>query len=608
MIIVNKKKTIPVKVPIPFDWLIGANVSGVSQYYVNQLPLNNGTNGFVPTQVDVDYLWNKGFNMVRFMVSQELLQTNKAGLANEPYQYFDTASWTLIKASIDRFIAKGFYVQISRHQGADAGFGTYLGKPFEAYGGNTSPYSIFLDFWRRIVEVYKDTPNVGYSLDNEPLLDSSGTYDWWKIAQDTINVIRDTGSGQAIFVNGVSYSGAQTWSSVPWHSVDPAATKRTNANAFLTLTDPCDNLVACVHSYFAASGSGADTDVVSATIGQDRLANVIAWSNANSKKVFIEEFGSKEGVANGNANNQNFINYCKSNALINGGNVLGMCWWTYAPYTPGWSSYQFTLTTQGAAPPGGTDSAQMTMLTAANYFVDPTPAPVFDPEDIPGLNFRYEIANAIGSSGTVNSIPNTAINAHANSTLTSRTDAGWSTKPLLITSEPTFGNQPVIKGNPAGDYASGMRTPAFAAYGVATQTWYQVIRRGANQTYIFRGNRTMTNADYQTNAPSLYSYFSAAATMDGTNSITATLPIDTTAIICVIYDGANSTIFINNGVGVNGNTGVAASITGFGIGNPQWSHHPDWYSGDIYGYAGRHGFEDRTAMINYLATKYGIAI
>ena len=52
----------------------------------------------------------------------------------------------------------------------------------------------------------------------------------------------------------------------------------------------------------------------------------------------------------------------------------------------------------------------MTMLTAANYFVDPTPAPVFDPENIPGLNFRYEIANAIGSSGTVNSIPNTAIN------------------------------------------------------------------------------------------------------------------------------------------------------------------------------------------------------
>lgn len=371
---------IPTKMDIPntHKFLRGANVAGLAQAD-HQIPLINGSNGFSMTNADIDYLAAKGFNCIRLLFSQGILQSNQASNANVPFTDFHPANWALIKNAADYAISKGMYVLFARHMGNDDEFMRFNSIFLTSEGGSNTGF-ILADMWRRIAEVYKDQPLVGYDLDNEPLGGNSGPNNWFKIAQDCINSIRRAGSGQCIIVSGISYSGASQWNSVPWNN--PGGTVNTsNADMFLTLTDPCDNLIATTHNYFSAADSGSNLDVVSSTIGRERMANVVAWANTNNKRVLVGEFASQAGVTNSNANIADFISYMKTNSTyLNGGKgIVGGIWWTYAGTSDGvggsaqngWASYQYTLNKQTAPPPGGTDSAQMTLLETANFFSDP---------------------------------------------------------------------------------------------------------------------------------------------------------------------------------------------------------------------------------------------
>lgn len=418
-----QKFKVPVKLDIPstHKFLKGCNWAGMALSDA-QLPFVNGTTGSAPSAAEITYIVNKGFNSVRLLIKQEVLQGNNtfASGLNKPYTDFAATPWGLFKTAVESLTSQGIYVILARHQGLDAQFGQAFGSAISGAGG-PNPASVLSDFWRKMVEAFGATnPLIGYSIDNEPLL-GGGQGGWWDIAQECINTIRRAGSGQCIFIPGISYSGPSTWSSVPWN--DPAPTGGvSNATKFLTLTDPCDNIIAELHAYFSAEDSGAvENNVASGTIGRERLANVVAWANTNNKRFIIGEFGSKAGITNSNENIIDYVQYCKQNSsFLNGGKgCVGMQWWTFGS-NAFWANYAYTLAKQGANPPGGTDSAQMTLLETANFFSDPVA--LVDPAS-QVLHTYFNMADRNVGANSIVSRPS-AGNSGSHSTATNGSNGG----------------------------------------------------------------------------------------------------------------------------------------------------------------------------------------
>jgi hypothetical protein len=81
---------------------------------------------------------------------------------------------------------------------------------------------------------------------------------------------------------------------VPGTYWDSAATWTSSDNATVIgsgVVDPAHNFAFEVHQYLDTWGAGTQSDVVSATIGAQRLAAVTAWAEATGNKLFLGEFG-----------------------------------------------------------------------------------------------------------------------------------------------------------------------------------------------------------------------------------------------------------------------------------------------------------------------------
>ena len=102
--------------------------------------------------------------------------------------------------------------------------------------------------------------------------------------QAAINAIRAAGAtSQYIFVEGNSWSGAWTWTTV-------------NSN-LVSLTDPQNKIVYEMHQYLDSDGSGTSDTCVSTTIGQERVQSATQWLQSNGKLGFLGEFAGEIGRA-----------------------------------------------------------------------------------------------------------------------------------------------------------------------------------------------------------------------------------------------------------------------------------------------------------------------
>lgn len=140
--------------------------------------------------------------------------------------------------------------------------------------------------------------------------------------QAAITAIRNIGAtSQYIFVEGNSYSGAWTWTSV-------------NTN-LVSLTDPYNKIIYEMHQYLDSDGSGTSDVCVSTTIGVERVTSATAWLKANGKKGIIGEFA-------GGANAQcltavkGMLDYMKANSDV----WLGALWWGGGPW---WGTYIYAF-------------------------------------------------------------------------------------------------------------------------------------------------------------------------------------------------------------------------------------------------------------------------
>jgi hypothetical protein len=114
---------------------------------------------------------------------------------------------------------------------------------------------------------------------NEPQLSNST---WQTAAQQAVTAIRSVDMHSTVYVEGTSWSGAETWP-LSWY------------NGNLNITDTANKIVYEAHQYFDNNGGtytqpfNAQTDYTN--LGSDLIQPFLNWLNANGHQGMIGEFG-----------------------------------------------------------------------------------------------------------------------------------------------------------------------------------------------------------------------------------------------------------------------------------------------------------------------------
>jgi len=325
----------------------GVNLAG-ADFGETVLPGTYNTNYTYPTSAEVDYFLAKGMNTFRIPFRWERLQPS----ANTA---FNSTELGRLNNIVNYATSHGAYVVLDPHNYARyfPSSSNTQGDPNRAIGTAAVPNSTFNDFWTRLANQYKTNNHVIFGLMNEP--NSMQTSQWTQAAQDAITSIRNTGASNLVLVPGNRWTGAWTWNNQDQWGLS-------NAQAMLTITDPGNNFAFDVHQYLDSNGSGG-SDVVSATVGRDRLVNFTNWLHANNRRGFLGEFAapnskmdrSKTSTLIGDEAIDNMLKYIEDNRDV----WLGWTWWAAGPW---WGEYQFTLEPTNLGQPSQADRAAMPLL------------------------------------------------------------------------------------------------------------------------------------------------------------------------------------------------------------------------------------------------------
>ena len=192
---------------------------------------------------------------------------------------------------------------------------------FGRYNGNIiTDTSAFGSFWTKLAAQFASNSRVIFDTNNE-YHDMDQTL-VLNLNQAAITAIRGAGAtSQYIFVEGNSYSGAWTWTSV-------------NTN-LVALTDPQNKIVYEMHQYLDSDGSGTSDVCVSTTIGAERVAAATNWLRANGKLGIIGEFAGGANSACKTAVT-GLLDHLKANSDV----WTGALWWAGGPW---WGNYIYSL-------------------------------------------------------------------------------------------------------------------------------------------------------------------------------------------------------------------------------------------------------------------------
>jgi len=276
-----------------------------------------------PTHGEIDYYASQQLNVIRIPFQWERVQPVQGGPLNlSELSYLDNL--------VSYAASKGMQVDLDPH-GYGYGYGNLIGS-------TGTPNASFADFWGKMAAHYASSPNVIFGLMNEPNVQTAAQ--WATSAQSAVNAIRSAGATQEILTPGTSYTGAWTWVS-SGNSVNVG-----------NVTDPNHNMVFEVHQYFDSDGSGTSTNVVSPTVGPDRLTAVTEWAQNTGNKLFLGEFGTGSDPASLTVlhNTLTFLN-AHSNVWQGG------TYWTGGPWLGG---YMFS-----AEPQNGSTAPQTSQLATA---------------------------------------------------------------------------------------------------------------------------------------------------------------------------------------------------------------------------------------------------
>jgi aryl-phospho-beta-D-glucosidase BglC (GH1 family) len=218
-------------------------------------------------------------------------------------------------------------------------------------GSATLPNASFADLWSRLSNEFKDNDRVIFGLMNEP--NTMPTEQWRDAANAAIAAIRETGATNLILVPGNAWTGAHSWTQ-NWYGTP-------NASAMLSITDPGNNFAFDVHQYLDNDSSGTTSQIVSSTIGRERLVQFTNWLHTNNRRGFLGEFAvansriGNTGTQIGDEAIHEMLDYIEANGDV----WLGWTWWAAGPW---WGNYMFSLEPTNLGQPNQADRAAMAVL------------------------------------------------------------------------------------------------------------------------------------------------------------------------------------------------------------------------------------------------------
>ncbi|KAJ8522402.1 hypothetical protein ONZ45_g991 [Pleurotus djamor] len=289
----------------------GVNQS-CAEFGENYIPGVLGTHYTWPAPSSIDFFVGKGFNSFRIPFKLERLSPPAGGLTSPN---FDPAYLNSLKETVNYITSKGAYAVIEPHN-------------YARYNGAViTDTSAFATWWGNLANQFKTNNLVVFDIINEPY--GIPATDALALNQAAVNAIRAAGATtQLIFVEGTAWTGAWTWNSSG------------NADAFVAITDPNNNIAIEMHQYLDSDGSGTSPDCVSPTAGAERLQAATAWLQQHGFKGVLGEIGA--------GSNDVCISAVKSalqHMKDSNGTWLGVFWWAAGPW---WGNYF-----QSIEPPNG---------------------------------------------------------------------------------------------------------------------------------------------------------------------------------------------------------------------------------------------------------------
>jgi len=203
-------------------------------------------------------------------------------------------------------------------------------------GSEAVPTTAFIDFWRRLSEVFVPVQDgLIFCLMNEPH-DTGGT--WQPMAQAAVDAIRKRDTQRWIYVAGDGWSSARSW-------------RQYNEN--LVISDKSDRIVYVAHQYFDASGQGTyqnsyDDDGAYPQIGVDRLRPFLDWLRERGLRGTVTEYGVP------NSDPRWLVVLDNALASLRQANVGG-AYWAGGPW---WGDYPLS-----SEPKNGNDAPVMSILS-----------------------------------------------------------------------------------------------------------------------------------------------------------------------------------------------------------------------------------------------------
>lgn len=278
-----------------------------------------------PTYPDalLDWYSEKGVAAVRVMFTWEAVQPALGGpVPSGSPGYLDY--WADLTDVIARLLSQNIYVILCPWQ-----FNKASGDTDIVYDGSPFASADFADFWARFASAMNvwtgDDQRVAFDLINEPHThaesgDKPGDIgitlvDWFACAQAAIDAIRAAGATNTIFVPGMAYTAASSF------------TTNGSSTEWLKLTDdPQNNIAVSVHCY---TGLGSESPMVLS----EACSALVTWARDNSLKVHIGEIALDAGsngrptfcstFAIAQAQWDEWASFCAANGDV----LVGWAWW-----------------------------------------------------------------------------------------------------------------------------------------------------------------------------------------------------------------------------------------------------------------------------------------
>ena len=299
--------------------MLGVNLAGGEFGSVGQ---DYGWGYTYPSHSEIDYYAAKGMDVIRVPFLWERVQSSTfAGL--------DATEVSRLDDVVDYATSKGLKVALDMHNYGYA-FGSQVGSW-------QTPDSAFADVWGKLAGHWQGNGNVLFGIMNEPHDQAAST--WINSVNAAVAAIRDAGAHeQTILVPGTYWDGAHSWV-----ASDNAAVIGNGVH------DPDNKYAFEVHQYLDWDSSGTSTQVVSPTIGAERLAAITEWASSTHQKLFLGEFGAGKDAESLTALD-NMLSYVSQHQDVR----MGATYWAGGAW---WGEYGFSV-----EPQNGADAPQMSIL------------------------------------------------------------------------------------------------------------------------------------------------------------------------------------------------------------------------------------------------------